>query len=135
MCSGRLFQIGEHTGAAWCGTKDLSSSWQLLPLVYHFLSYIFLLLLPLSAQVGTSCVFTVFSFQPLSVAFSASPHSPFSALGSAGSPSTVGGTGWTGASPVSTGEKVMSTDKSSSPYTSGWRRLDCVMGKSMCVYF
>lgn len=27
------------------------------------------------------------------------------------------------------------TDKSCSPYGSGWRRLDCAMGKSVCMYF
>lgn len=59
----------QHKGSSW--------SWQLLPLVCMFLSHIFLLLLLLSAQAGPSCIFTVFSFQPLSVAFSASPHPLF----------------------------------------------------------
>lgn len=77
MCSVRLFQIGEHTGAAWCSRKDPSWFWPLLPLVCIFLSQMFLLLLPLSAQVGTSCVFTVVAFQPVSLTFSASLHLPF----------------------------------------------------------
>lgn len=52
------------------------------------------------------------------------------------SSSVAGGTAWTGASPVSTGEKIMNLALiKASPYASGWRRLDYVTGKPVCLYF
>lgn len=57
----RLVRTGEHQGAAACSRKAPSGLWQLLPVVSVFVSRVSLFSLPLSAQVGASCVFSLFN--------------------------------------------------------------------------